>query len=359
MVSRKFLIIAVALPLIAGCDKDEETTEFDRKAMLNNMATAVIIPAFNQLNTDLTDLDASAQTFTATPNTLNLQVVRADFLVAYKSFQKCKMYDFGPMMDQVAKSSMNTYPTDISQIENNISTGSWDLDAVSNIDAIGFPAIDYLLYPAFSSESAAIDSFTTGSSANARAQYLTDVTSKMKTQSNAIASAWSGYQSGFANADGNDVGSSTSLMFNEFIKDIELLKNAKIGIPAGQQTGGQTLPTYVEGYYSQSSIDLAKESVLGLKETFLGGSGSGFDDYIRDVESEDVTVSLADNIINQFDVLTAKLDAIGSPLSDMLDSNPTGVNEAWQESKKLVTYCKTDMSSALGLLITFQDNDGD
>lgn len=357
MECKKILLFALISVFLIGCDKDKDKNTFDRKAMLDNMASAVIQPALQSTNASLSDLNAAASAFTTNPNASTIADLQSQFVSSYKSFQRCKMFDFGPMMNAAVKASMNTYPTDVAQIESNIGAGTYDVNAATNTDAIGFPALDYLLYSA--SNSVLLDSFSTGVNATTRCSYLTDITGKMASDFTTVVNNWSSYQSTFINADGNDVGGSTSLVFNEFLKDIELLKNAKIGIPSGQQTGGQTLPTYVEGYYSQISIQLAKENVDALKGVFLGGSGSGFDDYIRDVESEETTTSLADNISSQFDVITAKLNAIGSPLSDKVDSNPTAVNETYLEIKKLVTYCKTDMSSVLGLLITFQDNDGD
>ena len=350
------VFLSFSVVLIA-CKKDDPPEEFDRGAMLTNMATAVIKPQLNTCSNKLNDLHTAAQNFVATPDAGALAILKTNFTDAYVSFELIKMFDFGPMMTYAIKASMNTYPTDTSQIQANISSGSYILTALENVPAIGFPSLDYLLYHA--SETAVIDEFTVGVNASNRKIYLTDITSKMKTEFALMLSAWVNYEAEFVTADGNDVGGSTSILFNEWLKDIELLKNAKIGIPAGQQTGGLTLPHYTEGYYSQISIELAKANVAGLKNVFLGAAGIGFDDYIIDVEAEGTTVSLADNIIAQFDLVTQKLDAIGNPLSDKVDTNPSGVNDAYLEIKKLLTYCKTDVSSILGLLITFQDNDGD
>ncbi|MBD3638819.1 MAG: imelysin family protein [Crocinitomicaceae bacterium] len=353
---KNYLIICLIAALLVGCKKDDKP-EFDRKAMLTNMASTVIQPAYTGMAADLAALHTSATNFTANPTVTALNTLKSDFIEAYKTWQHCKMFDFGPMMDYGIKASMNTYPTDTVQIQNNVSTGVYTLTALENVDAIGFPAIDFLLY--YQGETAVINSFTTDPNATNRKTYLTDVTAKMKSEFDLVVSGWSSYESSFIASDGNDAGSSTSLLFNEFVKDIELLKNAKIGIPAGQQTGGMPLPDYVEAYYSGISTSLAIESIIGLKNVFNGATGSGFDDYIKDVEGEDVTVSLADNINTQFDVCKSAVNTIGNPLSDKVTTANTTVNNAYLEIKKLVTYCKTDMSSTLGLLITFQDNDGD
>ncbi|UKN02072.1 imelysin family protein [Paracrocinitomix mangrovi] len=351
MPQRIFILVLAAVSLVA-CDKNKKE-DFDRSAMLNNMVNTVIAPSYNQMESSLDDLDTKANSFTANTDATNLNALKSSFVNAYTAFQQVKMLDFGPFMDYGVKASMNTYPTDTVQIGSNITNGSYTLGSLDNVDAIGFPAIDFLLY--HTDESAIITEFLDVN----RQTYLTDLTAKMKSEFALVMSGWSSHQAAFIAADGNDASSSTSLIFNEFVKDIELLKNAKIGIPAGQQTGGMTLPNYVEAYYSGISTDLALTNLTALKNVFNGGAGIGFDDYIKDVEDDETTVSLADNINNQFDICIQAVQDIGTPLSEKVDTNPTAVNTAFLEIKKLVTYGKTDMSSTLGLLITFQDNDGD
>ena len=343
--------------VFAGCKKDEDP-EFDREAMLTNMASGVIIPAYQAENAALILLHTKAVDFTTNPTSTSLADLRAQYVSTNLLYQRCSMYNFGPAMDYGIKAAFNTYPTDTSKIETNISTGSYTLGSVANTTAVGFPALDYLLY--FGTEAEIISKFTTDSEATNRKTYLTDLTSKMKTEFQPVLNQWTGsYQTTFIAASGNDVASSCSYLLNEFVKDIELAKNAKIGIPSGQQTGGLTMPEYVEAYFSGLSKSFALENLIGLKTTFTGGTGSGFDDYIRDVESDDVATSLADNIISQFDVCTQKITVLNDPLSNDITTNYAAVNTAFLELKKLIDYCKTDMTSMLGILITYQDNDGD
>jgi predicted lipoprotein len=54
-----------------------------------------------------------------------------------------------------------------------------------------------------------------------------------------------------------------------------------------------------------------------------------------------------------------KLDAVPDPLSESFISNATHVEDAYKEIQKLLTLLKTDVSSALGVQISFMDNDGD
>ena len=41
---------------------------------------------------------------------------------------------------------MNTYPADHSRIENNISTGTYDIENPNNYACQGFPSIDYMIH---------------------------------------------------------------------------------------------------------------------------------------------------------------------------------------------------------------------
>ena len=341
---------------ITACQKDDEP-EFDRKAMLENMASSVIIPQYETLNTTISALHTEATEFTANPTLATLGELRAQYILACRDFLYCGMYNFGPAMDYGIKAAFNTFPVDTAKIEANISAGSYVLGSAANTTAIGLPAMDYLLY--FGSDAEILGRFTAATTSPGRKTYLVDLVAKMKDEFQLTLNKWSSYKAEFLVADGNDVASSCSYLLNELVKDIELLKNARVGIPAGQQTGGATMPEMAEAYYSGKSIEFAKYQLHGIRLAFTGGAGIGFDDYIRDVEGDEVETSLADNIISQIDVCTAKLNALAGPLSNDVDANAAGVNELYLELKKLVVYCKTDMTSMLGILITYQDNDGD
>lgn len=351
------LSISVLLFLLGSCKKDKDNVEFDRGGMLANISSNVIFPSLSNMEDKLIQLNVSTNSFTSNPTQTALATLRTDFIKTYKAYQGCKMYDFGPMADYGISASTNTYPSDTSKIIANINSGTYNLSSAENITAIGLPAIDYLLYSG--SEAEVLYDFAGHANAINRKNYLMAVIEKMKTEFSAMTAQWQSYKTIFNAADGNDIGGSTSILFNAFVKDIELIKNAKIGIPAGFQTSGQTLPNYVEGFYSGISIDLAIENTSALQNLFNGATSASFDDYIKDVESEDVQISLADKMNGQFEIIKSNLTLIGNPLSDKVNSDPVPVSNAWNEIKKLVTYSKTDMSSILGLLITFQDNDGD
>ena len=343
--------------LIAGCKKSDAPS-YDRAALLENMANSLILPGYEQLQTNLTNLETAASTFHATSSSENLMEVRSAFLNAYLSFQSVKMYDFGPAADYAFKAACNTYPTNSEKIDENISSGTYILGAAENTAAIGFPALDYLYYNG--DDVTIINQFTVDPDAEARKTYVTELIAKMKTELEAIISAWNGsYKATFLAANGTDIGSSISLVYNEWVKDIELLKNAKIGIPAGLFSGGEQFPDYVEAYYSGYSKTLALASLDALEQVFLGSSGEGMDDNMTFEVENGTAMVTASEITDQFAVCRTKIEALSEPFSETIPINPEGFNEAFQELKKLVAYAKTDIPAILGVLITYSDTDGD
>ena len=65
-----------------------------------------------------------------------------------------------------------------------------------------------------------------------------------------VRSSWTSYKGTFVASTGTETTSAFSLLINEFNKDYELSKNAKLGIPLGKQSLGIQLPEYIEARYS-------------------------------------------------------------------------------------------------------------
>ena len=84
-----------------------------------------------------------------------------------------------------------------------------------------------------------------------------------------------------------------------------------------------------------------------------------FDDYMNFVNAEYNSESLSNVINNKFNEISNGLNSLNDPLSNEVTINKTGVQEVYQELQQLVPFIKVDMTSALGVLITYQDNDGD
>jgi predicted lipoprotein len=355
---KKYALIYLTLALFVaqGCKKDP-VAEFDEKALLENIANNIILPAYSSCEASLGGLQEKNAAFIAEPTIESLAIVQEAFKETYIAFQRVKMFDFGPAATYNLKAAINTYPVDTAKINNNIATGSYTLGSAANTDAIGLPALDYLLFNG--SQAEVIARFTTDPLAESYKAYLSDLLLKMTDEFTPVYTTWqSSYKTTFVDNIGTDVGSSLSILLNEFIKDLELLKNAKIGIPAGQFSGGLTYPNFVEARYSEMSLTLANASISQLKNIYTGLSGLGFDDYLAFYEEDGAAIQSAD-ITLQFNTCMDKISALPTPFHEGVSTEVDKFATAFQEIKKLVAFAKTDMTSVLGIVITFSDTDGD
>ncbi len=362
-----FLTITCAVSFVNCIKKDskpqvDSQDSFDKQALLTNYADNLILPAYTSFKTSLDSLVAVYASFKSTGSIADFQVVKQKYLVAYLKYQRCDLFEMGPAESTIIRSNFNVFPTDTVQINSNISSGTYDLGALSNLDAKGFPAIEFLFYGNNSNESDIVSSFTT--SVN-RKQYVSTILEEMTTKLNYVISTWNtSYRTTFINSLGTNIGSSIGFLINQLNFQLDYLKNAKIGIPLGKKSLDVALPEKCEAYYTKQSVLYALATLTSIENVYLGKStsgndGKGFDDYLDHLEAKYGTGTLNSAIKSQFAVTHTKLAAITGNLDAQIISNPTLVNASYTELVKLLVLLKTDMPSNLGVVITYQDGDGD
>lgn len=374
---RKYLYTALlavsAFILVQSCSKsnggdkstDPAASGFDRKTMLTNISTNIIIPSYTAYQGAVVNLDAAVTAFNTVPDATKLTALQTAFKTAYQLWQSASEFDFGPAEQANLRVNTNTYPTDISQITSNISSGTYNPTLLANLSAKGLPAMDYLLFGTGADNNAILLQYTTDAQAAKRKTYLSTLSTELKTNITTVLTAWNGgYKTTFINADGTDTGSSVGLLINQLVYDYEILKNYEIGIPAGVQSMGTTFPTKVQAYYSKMSAQLALLHLQAVQNLYLGksaqGDGSGLDDYLVQAKAKYTDGSSLNDVIKaQFATATTKLQVLTDPLSTQITANNSVVTAAYTELQKLTVLLKTDMPSSLGVLITFGDNDGD
>jgi len=367
-----FLSVSLIALIFVACKKkdkdkkeDEETT-FDKPVMLSNYADNVIIPNFQSFKISVDSLVISFNTFVQAKNATNLSTLRQKYISACIKFQHVSTFEFGPSESEIVRSNFNTYPTNTLTINSNINAGNYNLGTVSNLDAKGFPALDYLFFGSGQSDATIIALFDTDAKASNRITYVNTCLNEMQTKTSTIANTWvNSYRGTFIGSTGSQIGSSLGLLVNQLDFEIDLLKNAKIGIPLGKKSLNVKLPEKCEAYYANNiSVKLAKECLLHIENVYLGRSaagadGKGLDDYLEHLDAKHGSGTLNAAIKNQFAVAKAKLDLVAEPLSSSVVNSTTVVDVAYQEMVKLLVLLKTDTPSALGIVITYQDGDGD
>lgn len=367
VINRKVSLVFLVMLFSFSCSKNGESPKndedgFDKAAMLLNYADNLIIPAYTQMSQKLPELEASINTFLSDPNEINQQALKVVFTATYLQFERISCLHFGPAESILLNNFINMLPAntmkkdgidkpDLTIVEENIASGHYDLTLNSTLHQQGLPVLDYLL---FSTD--ALSKFSTPESTN-RKKYVQDLMSRMKALLDQTLSTWkSNYRGQFIANTKSDSGSPISFMVNQFAYEMDMIKGPRIGWPFGTQSGGIPYPEKCEGYYAGISQELAIENMLNLKKTFTGAdSGKGIADLLAAIGKGD----LKSEVLSQFDVVVDKLKAIPAPLSDALVNNKPAVEDASREIQTLLTLIKTDVVSALGVQISYVDNDGD
>lgn len=344
-----FIILLIGIIAVVSCKPKptEEDTPFDKGALLTNLSDNLITPALENYTSALADLEANFEVFRNDRTTSNLSVVQASWKDAYLKWQHVKPFDFGPIRDAGLKAATNTYPADTVKIESNISNGGYTLGAATNTDAIGFAALDFLLFR--------VDALSDFVSSESTTTYALELIQKMNSEATSVKNAWYTYKSQFISSTGTETTSAFSQLINEYNRDYELAKNAKLGIPIGKQSLGVALPEYIEAKWSGFSFELIRESVSALRSTYLGANGMGFDDYLKHLEKNDLHTA----IDSKFNAILSQIDIFSVSLEQAITSNPSDLETLYLLMSEQVVKLKTDMTSSFGVLITYQDNDGD
>lgn len=341
-----------------------DLTELRRK-IATNIATNLVIPSYESLKQEVDNLVAKTEIFNADPSEENLLATQAALKASRLAWQSAAIYMFGPSEEVALRKSLNTYPTDANQINENIETGEYILSSLANQAAVGFPAIEYLLHAETNSE--IIGRFTAMSRANNRKQYLIDLVVDIQNRVDFSLNGWQieggNYLTTFTEEEalGVDVGSSLSIIVNSIDLHFQrFVRDGKIAIPAGVRSAGVPRPKAVEVLFGGYSVELLQASVTAYERLFFGIGTNNIDgeslhDYLIAIDAQD----LANDMATQFETTRASIALLTDPLGQQIESDLEQVTAVFIEMQKLVVFIKSDMASLMGISITNQDNDGD
>lgn len=351
------LALLVALFSCKGSGPDP--IQYDKAALLTYVGNEAA-DQFTVLQVSAAELQERVDSFVQSPTDQNLDLLQTSYLLTWYYWQKCEVFAFGPSETYALRSNLNTFPTDTAQIRTNVINGTWDLATAANVDAKGFPALDYLLnYP---TEQQVVSDFQ---NQPLRGQYLQALAAEIASLTGTVSNEWAaGYAATFASDEGTGAGSAMSDWVNQFNFQLEMIKNARIGIPLGKKTLGSPLPDKVEAFYSKQSLYFLQTQLSWLEELYNGTTQPNQTSHslYQILQGLDVTSNgqpLAEVLKSQFQTVNSLAQGLTGTLSDKVVSDPADLNLLHSEIQKLIILTKTDMASALGILITYQDNDGD
>jgi hypothetical protein len=367
-ITNKLVIMVMGSLLFTGCGDKNKTggdSDFDRTAMLQHYADNIIIPSFETFQVNVSTLQTAILAFTSTPSTTTLDAAQLAFDNTYTAWMSCNSFNFGPAGEEGIRKGLieeiGTWPANTTLIENNISTNNTSLNDFNRSNR-GLNALDYLLFNLNEDDNAIVNSFLAN---NNRSEYTIAVVNKIANQTNEVLQAWkSSYRNDFVNSNGTSVGSSISQMYNEFVRSFESIKNFKVGLPLGKRIGQtSTEPETVETRFSGQSRKYIEIHIEAIDRqwhgrTSAGADGPGWKEYLQSVTGGSDLVARTETQMNNIRNALASLSESPSMEEQININFPAWENLHTQLQIQLPNY-KSEMSSLLGIAITFSSGDGD
>ncbi len=363
------LLLALVLP---GCtDENDPSTDpfrsYDRQAMLTSTRDQVIVPAFRLFTEQSTAFQDQAALLDNSPSNLIISGIQDQWLSAATAWEQAAVYSFGPA-ETLNLASGVAYEANPTVIENAvIGTAPITQAFVDGLPASakGLWALEYLLFDRDGGNAALLPRLTTAPDAARRRALIVALATDLTLRAAAAEAAWTAgaYPAAFVAADGNDVNSSISQLANAIVQHTEVLKNKRLGIPLGDANAGVAQPARAVGYRSRTSGQLLNAGLRGIRAAFQGNAttattpATGLDNLLDHLGAQGANgQKLSDAIQTQF--AAAETLATGDIVS-LVDQQRQPVLDLQTATKQLTVLLKVDMVSKLGVLLTFNDNDGD
>lgn len=350
--------LLVALLFLVACSDDTDES-FDKEALLENITTNQILPAFEAFKDGTIALQTSAHTFQQSPTINTLQDFQNEWKKTVVLWKRTEVFGFGPTDNH--ETSIYFHPSRINLITNALNDDdAFDLDYMGRLAAAakGLPALEYLLFQDGGSQDDVLALFSTGDLASRRVEYVVGIANHLVQEATALNNAWQAYAPAFKNQATED-GKEVDVLANQLLLVMEVIVNEQLGLPLGKKTDSDPIPSKVEARHSRYSKELIQANIETVEAVFSGSNKIGFDDYLTFVNAKYGDEELAIAITNQVSTFKQAVDGMPAPLQTAVVDEQDVIESVYTTGQLALIMIKADMFSALSITIAFTDSDGD
>ncbi len=308
-----FLILILGL---ASCSDDntvEPVETYAFSSIMNSYSDNVIIATYADLAVKTATLQTACETFANNPTQDNLNAAANAWYAARIPWEISEAFLFGPVSFLSIDPSMDSWPVDETQLET-VLNSSFELtpDFVRNglgYSLRGFHTLEYFLF--------ANGSFRDFSTITERGRlYLTSVATVLAEDGAAVHDQWvSSYGAEFKNAGKSgsrysSVNQAVQEIVDGIITIVDEVGNGKISEPFVTKDVNT-----VESQYSWNSVTDFSNNIKGVKNAYLGGTGTGLDEYVKSKNSQ-----LNDRVLLEIEDAITKISSMPEPFRNNLSA---------------------------------------
>lgn len=345
----------IALWWLLACTPPEEEADDRRPEVIAHLAEDVTLGHYQEFASRTATLTRASEDLCASPSPTALTAARDAWWAAREPWKQAELVQFGPVIEYPERlgPKLDDWPVNAEAVEDLVDSDT-ALDQAS-FDAMGsatrgLPVVEYLLWD---------EDALTALSDSRRCAVLAGAAADVEASAGRLVTAWQDdwlpqLTTPAAVEDGayETVQEVLDEWVNRMAFTAENIRSRKLGKPNGDAAGGEPQPDVLESRPSGRSIQDARDALAGLKDVWEGVDGPGVRDLVEDAD-------LALRIDELIDSSDARLGQIPEPLEDTIALEPELVARAQEPLQALQVAIQVDLAQALGVTITFNDNDGD
>lgn len=357
-----------------GACQDPAPSADPRAPIIEALALEVFVPSYQKLEDELAHLEQQTQSLCQAPSAQALEQSRQAWHQARRAQRATTFLALGLYADLRLDAYLDREPVDTQSIETFLASDQEiTLASVEQLGANkrGLPALEYLLFPDENAQEPPLLAQDNTISSQRRCELLVTLSKDAHTQVQPLNQAWSVEPPGAEYLAFKDAGQDKSrymsrqdlfsMLLNHVLARQEIITYTEIGGPSGLKDDLEPDPKLVRGYRAQSGVEGISAQLNTLKLIMCGAElcaqGAQVTGLLAPTKQQ--TPELAQRLLDALDDSIAKLEALPAPLEQSVVSAPQEVEAAYESQRALIRLIKTEWAAQLGVVVTFNDNDGD
>lgn len=357
---KQVIFIFVIISILIACNNDDsnQSNDFNISEQLENIFDNGIIGQSNDFIAEAIIFQSLVDDFNENRTQENLEALQNAWRTLKLSWEPLEVLTFGVDVTLTNKIiNIDLWPIDTEVINNNISQDEVvvDLPLIRTLGAQskGLVSIEYLLFED-------LEFFRTQEFSDNRMNYLMALALDIVNEAEDYKEVQLANEENFKSATSNSVSGTQNRLVNSMIFKLDEISTLEIGSSLGINTNGTINSLLTEDTYSQFSLENIEREIQQIETIFTGlynenSTENGLYAQLIANDRED----LVNELIVDFENIYSTIGSFSLSLEQQLDTDPTLAFNLIDAVTGLEITVKNDVASALNVVITFSDNDGD